>query len=124
MPVRVDSDGRVTVANAPETRGLAGRVFRRRDPQADAADVVICLGAMDVGGYGSPAAELCVASATFGAVPPDWDSATVTYDLAAFAEDYTEVTDAERGILAAEQAVEAKAASERAETRESPWRRS
>ncbi len=125
MPVVRDDDGLVRVESSPATTGLAGRMFKRREPQADdpAGNVVTVLGAMDVGGSAGPLVELVVASATYGAVPSGWESASVTYDLSAFAEDFTEINGAERAALALEQAAEAKAATDAQEPRESPWRR-
>lgn len=124
MPVAVDHVGRLAVTDHPATRGLAGRIFARRATRDDAADLVTVLGATDVGGAAGPEVELVVSSTTFGAVPPGWDAATVTYNLAAFASEYRETSDAEHASLALSQAVEANAAAEASAHRESPWRRS
>ncbi len=125
MPVVRDDDGVVRVESSPATTGLAGRMFKRREPQPDdpAGEVLTVLGAMDVGGSAGPVVELVAASATYGAIPDGWESATVTFDLSAFAESYREITGAERAALALEQLAEAKAATEAQEPRESPWRR-
>jgi hypothetical protein len=118
MPIAVDHIGRLAVTEHPATRGLAGRVFARREQQDDAADLVTVLGATDVGGAAGPEVELVVSCAAFGAVPPGWDAATVTYNLDAFASEYREVSDAERASLALSQAAEAKSAAEASAHRE------
>jgi hypothetical protein len=106
------------------TSGLAGRVFRRRTPANDPGDVVICLGAVDVGGHAGPIPEIVIASATFGAIPDGWDAATVSYGIEQFAADYTEANDSERAVLALEQAAAASEADKASAKRESPWSRS
>lgn len=109
---------------------LVGRMFRRRKPKGDAGDVVVLTGAVDVGNRDvGPIVEVCIASATFGAVPtsPPWqpgDGATTSCDGEAFAAMYTAFTDAERAVLAVEQAAEAEEATTASAGRESPWRRS
>ena len=123
MPV-IERNGRVTVEPHIATQGLAGRVFRRRRPAGDPGDVVIALGAVDVGGYSGPIAELVVASATFGAIPDGWDAATITYGLEAFAEDYIEADDSERALMALDAAAKAQEATKATAKRESPWSRS
>ena len=109
---------------------LVGRMFRRREPQGDPGDVVQIVGAVDVGNADvGPIVEVCIASATFGAVPtsPPWqpgDGATTSCDGDAFATLYTELTDAERAVLAVESAAESQAATAASAKRESPWSRS
>lgn len=120
MPVTVDPFGVLTVTSDPATQGLAGRIFKRRTPQGDAADYVVALGVVDVGGDSGPCAELVIATTTFGAVPDGWDAATVTFDLGAFAEQYMQTNPAEVATLT----LAAKAAAKPAEKRESPWSRS
>ena len=107
---------------------IVGRMFRRREPQGDPGDVVQIVGAVNVGNADvGPIVEVCIASASFGAVPtsPPWqpgDGATTSCDGDAFAAMYTEFTDAERAVLAVEQAAEADEATAASAERESPWR--
>ncbi len=124
MPVSVDLRGKLTHTPSVETTGLAGRWFVRRTKRSDPGDVVVIVGAVDVGGYGGPAAEVVVTCAEFGAVPDGWDGAVTSYDLDAFAEEYRELGDAERAALALEQAAESKAATQASAGKDSPWRRS
>lgn len=119
MPVSVDPFGVLKIEPHEATQGLSGRIFKRRAPQGDAGDWVVCLGAVDVGGYGGPCAEIVIASTDFGALPEGWDAATVSYDLGAFAEQYADTNAAERATLA----LAAKAAAKPPTKRESPWRR-
>jgi hypothetical protein len=78
---------------------------------------------MDVGNADfGPMVELVVSCANFGSVPAGWDAACTTFDTDAFASEYRELTDAERAYLAAEEAINVKAAAEARPHRESPWR--
>lgn len=123
MPVSVDVRGGLIVTPSPETQGLAGRTFKRREPRGDAGDVVLVVGVTDVGGSGGPLAELVVTSATFGAVPAGWDAPTITYDMEQFAENYTETNAAELAALALAAAAAGKVATKASEGKDSPWRR-
>lgn len=123
MPVAVDLRGGLTVTPSIET-GLAGRTFRRREPGGDAGDLVLCVGVTDVGGEAGPLAELVITSATFGAVPDGWDSPTITYDMAQFAEVYTETNAAERAAAALAATAAAKVATKASAGKVSPWARS
>lgn len=97
-----------------------GRFFTRREKQGDdAGDVVQVVGVMP---QHNGHVRLVVESATFGAVPADWDGIRVTFPPSEFAEEYTEADGAEVAFLAAEQAVVAKAAKDKDKTeRLSPW---
>lgn len=124
MPVSVDLRGGLTVTPSIETQGLAGRTFRRREPNGDAGDLVVCVGVTDVGGEAGPLAELVITSATFGAVPDGWDAPTITYDTAQFAAAYTETNAAERAAGALAAVAASKVATKASAGKVSPWSRS
>lgn len=123
MPVVVDSRGCVTVEDHPATRGLAGRIFVRREPVGDPGDAVTVLGVTLVGSI-DPHPELVVASTTFAAIPEGWHSAVDSFDLDAFAELYREAAGAEIAILKVDALAASEKATKAAAKRESPWSRS
>lgn len=123
MPVVVDERGRVVVTEHPATRGLAGRVFMRRESQGDPGDAVTVLGVTLVGSI-DPHPELVVSSTTFGAIPEGWTEASETFDFDSFAEEYREVDGAEMAVLKLDALAGAENAAKAAARRESPWSRS
>ena len=102
-----------------------GTFYRRREPRGDAGDCVVLVGGAMVGDSEStPTGALIVQSATFGAVPDGWDSVTVPFAIDEFVQEYTEMSDAERGIIGVEQALAAQAETEKLQAdpdRLSPW---
>ena len=113
----------MTVEPHEATRGLAGRVFVRRDPQGDPGDTVTVLGVTLVGSI-DQRPELVVACTTFGAIPEGWTVATESFDFDSFAHEYREVTGAETAALKVDALATAEAATKAAAKRESPWSRS
>jgi hypothetical protein len=65
--------------------------------------------------------RLVVESATFAAIPDAWDSDRVLFPVDDFVQEYSEATGAERAVLATEQAIAAKEATEANSGRISPW---
>jgi hypothetical protein len=87
-----------------------GRFFVRRERQNDPGDVVRVVGLMPkFAGTEFIGNRVVVESATFGAVPADWDDARVLFPVDDFAEEYTEMNGAERATMAAEQVIAASA---------------
>lgn len=126
MPVTTDELGRLVLTDHPATRGLAGRVFARREAKDDAADLIRVLGTTVVGSVHDQRPALVVECFEFGAVPDDWSAAIETFELDGFADEHREVNEAELAALAAESALASKQATKASESskRISPWRRS
>lgn len=104
MAIFTDEFGRNLYRRTPETDGLSGRFFKRREPVGDASDTITVLGASTFGTIDEPEHRLIVSCAAFGAIPEGWDSAIVTAPLDGFAATYTEMTADERDALAAAEA--------------------
>lgn len=97
-----------------------GKYYVRREPQGDEGDVVVLKGVTTEEPVGGGTCDLVVIEAAeFGSVPASWDSPSVTLTADDFVEEYTPQTDAERSLLALEQAANAQTATD--ENRISPW---
>jgi len=100
-----------------------GKFYVRREPAGgDAGDVVVLKGTIVEHPIGGGMIDLLiVSSSTFGAIPAAWEESDALFTSAEFIAEYRPQTDAERSLLALEQAADAQAAAKANEDRISPW---